>query len=337
MEQDQTLELFNEDKTCKIRCYIDTNNTYMFSVFDFINFINNKDLSDKYGKNTYHAVFDYEERKQHVKHTFKVIKSARDTPVMNLFDLIKLLFKLPGNFAKKFQEFSANTICLVLAGDKSLYDIIDKNQQNTGFLNQLCRFSVKTFTDFGIDDLNKQINNLNMELDISQKQSDILLQQNFKLYQSLNVKTEDFDICYDEWYKNMVKNIDLSENFATPTKLIKLSEYIVILRKDTFNFNYNPRDKGELESRSDFIKSEYKHYIIRGQKQYVDRKIDKIVDKYDLINHKIIINIKNPNPITFYLKLQEQTDILVDTKNNHLRVIDETKLICFIKEFQKNI
>jgi hypothetical protein len=334
------IELFNDDKSCKIRCYKDGNNTYMFSVFDFINLINKRGIYDVYGKDTFYRSFSKQEQtKLFVKQEFKMLNNRfYQTPCSNILGLIDVLYRIPGKMDEKFTEFSIRTIMLVLTDDKQILKIIEKNNENNRFIQQIRRYIAET-QENGVDIslLNDKIKSLNLELEVRKNQADILLRENFKLFQKVNNEKENSEIYYDKWFESIVKSINISDNYAFIPKPTQLIEYFVIIKKSVFDYEYDSRAIREDESKKDYILDTYKYYCLRGQKQYIKYKIDKIVNKLDLKDHKILIKLKTANPITLFLKLQELPEIIADTKNNHMKVIDELKLIKFCQDFQKNI
>jgi hypothetical protein len=122
------LTLFNENKTCKIRCNKDENGVYMFSVHDFINLVNNKENTNDYGRKLYSRINNLNNISVN---TYVFPKgNNKNTPVMNIVNLLTLLLDLPGNMLKRYNILSMDTILIVTQDDKEIIDVIKDTEKN---------------------------------------------------------------------------------------------------------------------------------------------------------------------------------------------------------------
>ena len=192
-----TIELFNEDKSPKIRCYKDDNNTYMFAVFDFINLLTKRDQFDKYGKYMFYNSFSKNEQTQmFVKLEFKTSNNrSYQTYCCNIIGLTQVLFRIPSKIREGFNGFSNRTLTVVLTDDKSILTLIEINSESNQFIQQIYRYILETHENMlTINSLNDKIKSLNADLELRTNQADILLRENFKLFQKVNSEKENSEI-----------------------------------------------------------------------------------------------------------------------------------------------
>ena len=84
------------------------------------------------------------------------------------------------------------------------------------------------------------------------------------------------------------------DNYADRPDDDLLREYIIILRKDKNNFNYDPREQEEDEEPDDYISNTYKHYIIRCQMRSIEHRITTFENRYYLSNTFKLLERENP-------------------------------------------
>jgi hypothetical protein len=101
----ETIELYNDDNSCKIRSAYVEGKGYLFSVYDFINLACEKELNSDYGK---HVFKRWDQNWSHFsKHKFPG-QGQRETPVMNIRQLQQLLMLLPGEIGNKYRDIIIN-------------------------------------------------------------------------------------------------------------------------------------------------------------------------------------------------------------------------------------
>ena len=115
----------------------------MFSIFEFTNIANKKDIKDTYGRKTVgrllkdgapHKAFlerlgVYQMRNAH----------GPATPAMTFLGLKGLLSKLTGEVADKYTNYCTETTTRVEAGDSSMHNIIDDNAASSNVYNAMAR------------------------------------------------------------------------------------------------------------------------------------------------------------------------------------------------------
>jgi hypothetical protein len=135
----------------------------MISVFDFIKVVG----GHKKPKNVW---YDIEKRYKNelalFSGQFKFPGRGKTlTPVINVNGMVKLLFWLPGELAKKFRSTSAETMIRYLGGDLSLIDEIktidNEHNNNPNNIAQVFRQEVKSNNLFNKDQINHSNNLIN--------------------------------------------------------------------------------------------------------------------------------------------------------------------------------
>ena len=128
------LELFNQDNTCKISFHKGKYGNYIFSIYDFINFVSNKGIYDEYATKVYSNLGK-------LTNNFVTYCLPNENNIftiyMDIIDLIKLLSILPDDMSKKYRKLSNHTILLVTEDDNSLMDTIKIEEQNDLFIQQM--------------------------------------------------------------------------------------------------------------------------------------------------------------------------------------------------------
>ena len=156
--------------------------------------------------------------------------------------------------------------------------------------------------------IDKVLENNNQLLNDNKKlleSNDRVLEDNKKLLDKLddaNNKLEDIQDelseVKDELRDTTIK-LDLSlEDRVPKTKSIQIREYFVLLQTT------NNREK-------------YKYYVLRGQKRYVDRKIETMNSTYQVIKSYECI----PNATNLFSRIKEQMKDKLDICNNKLNII----------------
>ena len=260
----ETLELYNVDESCKIRCYFDEQKGCMFSVYDFINLACDKPLRDDHGRITFTRMetsfrTNCSEWSFHQFETDK--QKYRETPVMNIRQLQQILMKLPGKTGNKYRDIAESTVTRVLAGDSSLIPIIEANAESSSPLNIIAKDTLNRdsydrsndlFLQGRIDKLTQKVSKLKLLIEkkdnlIEQKDTiiqnkDIIIEENRLVLREKDTTIS--DLCSSN--KILVKandkikttNSKLIQNFAIIPESNSLVEYLVIVRKNKDNFHY---------------------------------------------------------------------------------------------------
>ena len=160
---------------------------------------------------------------------------------------------------------------------------------------------------------NNEIKELHSKVDLLLKNNEKtlennnqLLQDNKKLLDKLDHANEQLEDIQDELsevkdeLRDTTIKLDLSlEDRVPKTKSIQIREYFVLLQ------TINNREK-------------YKYYVLRGQKRYVDRKIEFMNSSYQVIKSYECI----PNATNLFSRIKEQMKDKLDICNNKLNIID---------------
>ena len=94
----------------------------------------------------------------------------------------------------------------------------------------------------------------------------------------------------------------------------------------------------ENETTNNYLNTTYKHYVIRCQYRLIQRQITNFKNNYNLRNIYILFSQRNPNPRIFTHFIKAKTNEFIDnTFGNHLKIIDETLLLEYIRNYNDNI
>jgi hypothetical protein len=118
-----------------------------FSVYDFINAVCGRAVGDNYARVTYSRLIkDGSEHKDAVISNCNVCKfpgsRQRDTPTMTLRGLQQLLMILGGKVADDYRILVSDTFARVMAGDRSLIQVIEANAESTAPVQQAFKRSL---------------------------------------------------------------------------------------------------------------------------------------------------------------------------------------------------
>ena len=126
-----------------IRGYTDKKGNETWSAFDFVNVVCQKPPKHNYGRVTFNRLYDNPE--------FLDIRTAcavgpstserghRDTKYLTLKGLLRVLAILPGKVAANYRTLITDTIMRVIAGDRSLIQVIEANAESKGPTQQAFR------------------------------------------------------------------------------------------------------------------------------------------------------------------------------------------------------
>lgn len=122
------------------------NDCQIFSVYNFINLVCQKDKNDTYGTNTFKRLREDPQFKDEV-HTLCVDfkfpgKGQRSTPCMTIRGLQRLLMILGGKVAAEFREIVEGTFSRVMAGDQSLIEVINENAASNAPIHRAYRAAI---------------------------------------------------------------------------------------------------------------------------------------------------------------------------------------------------
>jgi hypothetical protein len=359
------MELFDSNEKCKIRSVYLKDNGWLFSVYDFINLACGRDKSDNYAYN-----FWYEYNKSNGKSGLTELRkhvfpkgNNKSTPVGSIRDLQKILLLLPGESGKKYRNLSENTISRIIAGDQTLHNIIDENHKSTNFLNETMRDTlnkdpikeedkIESILRGKIDKLkikNDKLKIKNIELKSEIQENKIDLKNKDKIIQNKDKIIENKDSTIEISIRDnsllIQRNADLTdnneiliENYALTPENDELIEYLIILRKNKENYAFDSREPMDNETANNYLNTTYKHYVIRCQYRLIQRQITNFKNNYNLRNIYILFSQRNPNPGIFTHFIKAKTNEFIDnTFGNHLKIIDETLLLEYIRNYNDNI
>ena len=130
-------------KTTNIRSEIASDGKQVFSIFEFTNIANKKDIKDPYGRKTVGRLLKYGAPHKAFLERLGVYymrhRSGPPTPAMTFLGLKGLLSKLTGEVADKYTNYCTETTTRVEAGDKSMHNVIDANATSSNIFNQMAR------------------------------------------------------------------------------------------------------------------------------------------------------------------------------------------------------
>jgi hypothetical protein len=240
-----TLELFNGDNSCKIRSAFIEGKGYIFSIYDFINLACGKDINVSYSRKTFDRISQV--TNCHLdKYTFEK-GNNKPTPVTNIRQLQQILIQLPGENGKKYRDIAESTVTRVMAGDLSLKDIIDSNYVSNDTINIVARDTLDKnpydksndlFLQGRIDKLTQKVTKLkllNEQKDIALREKDNKLEQKDTIISTL-CSSNNILVKANDKIKNT--NTKLKQNYASVPESNLLVEYLVIVRKNKDNFQY---------------------------------------------------------------------------------------------------
>jgi len=120
----------------------------VFSVYDFITKACSRNDQGTYARKTFQLLIsDDSEFKSEVISLCQYVKfpgaGQRDTPVMTIRGLQRLLMILGGKVAKEFRALVETTFSRVMAGDLSMIDVIESNNMSNGAIQQAYRAGLK--------------------------------------------------------------------------------------------------------------------------------------------------------------------------------------------------
>ena len=115
-----------------------------WSVYDFVNVVCNKDIKDSYGRITFaRLTHPTSENAKEVQSLCQYLRfpgvGQRDTPTMTLRGLQRLLMILGGKVAAEYRALVESTFTRVMAGDRSLIQVIQANAESTSPVQQAFR------------------------------------------------------------------------------------------------------------------------------------------------------------------------------------------------------
>ena len=106
-----TIELFNDDKSCKINfVYMEDRRCY-FSIYEFINISYGKDIHDTYGKDMFKNMFALTE----ICSYYYSVEGKKSTAMTDIKSLQQILIMLPDEPGKKYIKISESSIDHVLS------------------------------------------------------------------------------------------------------------------------------------------------------------------------------------------------------------------------------
>ena len=157
--------------------------------------------------------------------------------------------------------------------------------------------------DDKIDKLEEKINTLLEDNKITKKYNEEIIKRSKKMELQLNETLEKLDITNDklddanEELEDINEKLDIAvEDRVIKTKKLATLEYFVIMKNNT---------------------TDYKYYIIRGQKRYINKKKDQL-EGYDQI--KILECV--PNASTLWNLMKEKIKNKIDFCGNKLNLIN---------------
>jgi hypothetical protein len=341
----ETIDIFNEDNSCKIRSAFIEAKGWIFSIYDFINLVCERELRDEYARRCFECKSD------NLMSDFFEYKfpgqGQRLTPVTDIRGLQQILMLLPGETGKKYRNIAESTVTRVLAGDQTLIPIIEANAESTDLIHETARLAleknpiknqeeVDNFLRGKIDKL--KIKNIELKTEIKEirialKEKDSLINKSLESLNSLSITNASLSQ-RNETLSN--RNTILINNYAVEPDN-EFVEYLIILRKKQDDFIYDSREKEPNESRDSYISSTYKHYVIRCQYRSIEIQINKFKSNYNLSNPYTIYHARNPNPGSLTCVLRTQDDIINHHIGNELKVIDETRLIQYLNNYNNNL
>ena len=114
-----------------------------WSVYDFISIVFGNELGCNQSRTTFYRLRDGQDHGEEIK-SFCVDlcfdgSGQKPTPTMTLQGLLRLLAILPGKIAIEYRTMASNTITRVMAGDRSLINVIEANAESTAPLQQASR------------------------------------------------------------------------------------------------------------------------------------------------------------------------------------------------------
>lgn len=117
---------------------------HIFSVYDFINVVCEKDVKSNYGRTVFgRLTADGSEFKKELDNLCFHVKFTghgyRDTPAMTIRGFQRLLLILGGKVAQEFRALVETTFSRVMAGDRSMIDVIESNNKSNGAIQQAYR------------------------------------------------------------------------------------------------------------------------------------------------------------------------------------------------------
>jgi hypothetical protein len=120
----------------------------IFSVYNFINLVCQKDKNDTYGTNTFKRLREDPQFKDEVHLSCVDYKfpgrGQKPTPCMTIRGLQRLLMILGGKVAAEFREIVEGTFSRVMAGDQSLIEVINANAASDAPIHNAYRSAIMT-------------------------------------------------------------------------------------------------------------------------------------------------------------------------------------------------
>lgn len=118
----------------------------MWSVPDFVNVMNEKGLTNSYGRTTWCRMISGEHKNELATSCSNLIipgSQGRPTPCANILGLQRILSLLPGDIARKYRDEVQKIFNQVLTGDKSLITVIEENAKTSHPIQELVRDATK--------------------------------------------------------------------------------------------------------------------------------------------------------------------------------------------------
>ena len=115
-----------------------------WSVYDFTNLVCNKDKTNSYSRKTFQNLVadesEFQEEVVKLFHNFQFPgQGQRPTPCMTIRGLQRLLMILGGKVASEYRAIVETTFTRVMAGDRSLIQVIESNATNGSAINTAFR------------------------------------------------------------------------------------------------------------------------------------------------------------------------------------------------------
>jgi hypothetical protein len=118
----------------------------MWSVPDFINVMNDKELGNSYGRKTLENMLKGKHKDELVKIIHKLVipgSQGRETQCADILGLQRVMSLLPGTIAAQYREEVQKVFNSVVAGDRSLIKVIEHNASTNTPVQRLVRESLK--------------------------------------------------------------------------------------------------------------------------------------------------------------------------------------------------
>lgn len=191
-------------------------NEPVWSIRDFINTMNQKPVTDKYGMITWNNLLKGDHKDELAKSFCQLVipgSQGRETPCANILGLQTIIGLLPGKIAEKYREEARDILNRVITGDKSLITIIEANASTATPTQNLLRGAMKRKQGNGQeittpeDPEERRIRLRKMEAEIDQMNADTERIRKVTAELAMRSKTECLKVCEEGYIRNCVGGI----------------------------------------------------------------------------------------------------------------------------------